>query len=193
MPRRRKIFPAHAGELAHRLLNALERDRGIARFVDSYIAEHDRRGLKADALQYRELLERLRREALLVMAGQVNAALPRYLTARRPAVLRGPETQAADAFRAEFFGSLERALGWTRTDTEEFHRDLNLFAQLAPRPRKSRRRRKLSDPPAGPFVDRCALLLDPSMLEKARRAAGRFQFELERLTEKTMNAILRRR
>jgi hypothetical protein len=38
----------------------------------------------------------------------------------------------------------------------------------------------------GPFVDRCALLLDPSMFEQARRAAGKFLGQLDALAEKSV-------
>jgi hypothetical protein len=193
MPRTRKIFASHGGELAHKLLGTLEGEHIVEHFVDSYVAEYDRRGLKAHPLRYRELLATLGREAWLAMVAQVNAELPRYLTRRRPSMLRGAELELAEAFRQEILASLGRALRWTPADAEEFRRDLDLYAQLAARTAIVKKHRKPTDPPEGPFVDRCALLLDPSMLDKARRAAGKFLAELERVTEKGLDSIFRPR
>lgn len=179
--------------MAHKLLSALEGEHLVERFVDSYVAEYGRTGLKAHALRYRELLGTLSREALLAMVAQVNAELPRFLTRRRPAVLRGAELQVAGAFREEFLASLGRALHWTPADTDEFRRDLDLYAQLAARTEIVKKRRKPTDPPEGPFVDRCALLLDPSMLDKGRRAAGKFLAEIDRITDKTLASVFRMR
>ncbi len=199
MRRPRKVFAAHGGEVAAKLLAALEKQRLVERFVDSYVAEHGRRGLKAHPIRYRELLATLGREALLAMVAQVNAELPRYLARRvnrssgRPPLLRGPEVRAADAFREELLASLARALRWTPAEAEEFRRDLDLYAQLGARTPLPKKRRQPTDPPEGPFVDRCALLLDPSMLEKGRRAAGRFLLEIEGVAEKTLANLFRRR
>ena len=200
MRRPPKGFAAHGGELAGKLLAALEKQRLVARFVDSYVAEYDRRGLKAHPIRYRELLVTLGREALLAMVAQVNAELPRYLArrlnrsrSRRPPLLRGPEVRAADAFREQLLASLARALRWTAAESEEFRRDLDLYAQLGARTPLPKKRRQPTDPPEGPFEDRCALLLDPSMLDKGRRAAGRFLLEIEGVTEKTLANLFRRR
>ena len=125
MRRPRKGYVARGGELAGKLLAALEKQRLVARFVDSYVAEYDRRGLKAHPIRYRELLATLGREALLAMVAQVNAELPRYLArrlnrsrSRRPPLLRGPEVRAADAFREELLASLARALRWTAAEAD---------------------------------------------------------------------------
>ncbi len=193
MRRTGKIFAAHGSELAHKLLGTLEGHGLVARFVESYVEEFDRPGLKEHPLRYRELLATLGRETLLAMAAQVNAELPRCLTRRRPAVLRGPEVQLADAFREEFLAALVRAQSWSPADAEEFRRDLALYTQLAARTQTVAKRRRLTDPPEGPFVDRCALLLDPSMLEKGRRAAGRFLVEVGRVTDQILARFFRAR
>jgi hypothetical protein len=192
MRRPRKVFAAHGGELAHKLLAALEAGRPVERFVDSYVVKFGRLGLRANPERYRELRATLGREALLAMVTQVNAELPRYLTRRRPPLLRGAEVQAADAVRAELLGSLARALAWTPSDAEEFRRDLELYAQLGARTPLPKKSRKPDSPAEGPFVDRCALLLDPSMLDTGRRAAGQFLVELERATEETLARVFRR-
>lgn len=193
----RKIFPAHAGEIANKILGELQRGRLVARFVNSYVAEFDRDGLKVHPDRYRELLSTLTREVLLAMVSRVQSETPRYLTRRRPPLLRGPEAKTAELLRAELLAALARALRWTPGDTVEFQSDLALYAQLgADRPAPARQReraRKPSAAPGGPFVDRCALLLDPSMLDKARKAAGQLLLEVERLTDEILTSVLRGR
>ncbi len=190
---REKVFLAHAGEIANKLLGALEGEGLVARFVNSYVAEFGRHGLKDHPHRYRELLATLGREALLAMVAQVNAELPRYLTRRRLPLVRGPEVQVADDFSEELLASLAHASRWGAEDAEEFRRDLNLYAQLSARTQKVKKRRSPADPAEGPFVDRCALLLDPSMLDKARGAAGKFLVEIEEATERIVRGVFRRR
>lgn len=190
---REKVFLAHAGEIANKLLGALEGEGLVARFVNSYVAEFGRRGLKDHPHRYRELLATLGREALLAMVAQANAELPSYLTRRRLPLVRGAEVQVADAFSEELLASLARASRWGAEDAEEFRRDLNLYTQLSARTQRVKKRRAPTDPAEGPFVDRCALLLDPSMLDKARGAAGKFLVEIEEATERIVRGVFRRR
>src|SRR5262249_10402962 len=192
VPRRQKIFPTHAGEIANKLLGAVRDDGLVARFVDSYVAEFSRRGLKDHPARYRELLATLGREALLAMMAQVNAELPRYLAPRRP-LPSAAEVEIADTFAQELFAALVRASRWTPEEAEEFRRDLNLYAQLSARTQKVKKRRKPTDPAEGPFVDRCALLLAPAMVEAARAAGAAFLVELEQATDAILRGVLRRR
>jgi hypothetical protein len=46
---------------------------------------------------------------------------------------------------------------------------------------------------SGPFVDRVALLLDPSLMEQARRAAGKFQLELNAAADRVLRKVFSRR
>ena len=203
----REQLAVRAAETVSKLLATLERDRLVARFVDTYVEAYNRRGLKSHPLRYRELLSTINREVLLAMVAEVNAELPRHLRRARPrrvspgarlqrpasGSVRAAEAQAADTFLEEFFGRLADTLRWTQADAEEFHRDLDLYAQLAagrPRPGSRRRPTELAE---GPFVDRCALLLDPSMLPEARRAAGKFQAEIERVTQRILASVFRPR
>ena len=48
MAAKRKLFITHAGELANRLVRAVERDGLVAEFVRSYAARHGRRKLVDD-------------------------------------------------------------------------------------------------------------------------------------------------
>lgn len=193
MPKSRKIFLSQAGELAHRLALQVGQNGLVENFVERYAAEFDRRGLVDNPVRHRELLATLGREALLAMVAQTFAELPRYLTRRRSAVLRGEEVQLADAFREELLAALGRTQGWGAADVEDFRRDLALYQQLTARTARVKTRRSAADPVEGPFTDRCALLLDPSMLESARNAAARLLTELEAATERTLARTLRRR
>ena len=71
----------------------------------------------------------------------------------------------------------------------EFRGDLEIYRRLT-------RRRARAHPdasrivPAGPFVDRCAILLDPSMIENASRAAGKLLLQLESQSEKLLLEVL---
>src|SRR6202043_4068202 len=60
-----------AADLAGRLTEALQRERIVPRFVDSYVVEHGRHGLQVHAALYRDLLTLLQREALI--AASVHA------------------------------------------------------------------------------------------------------------------------
>jgi len=196
---------ARAGETANRLLRSIEKDRLVERFVATYVAENKRRGLADDPARLREMLTTIGREVLLVMVARVYLRLPRYLPKPRPKRCRrgnkskgsAPTTgrvepPAADIFLTEFYASLGRALRWSPADADEFLRDLEIYSQLAP-VEKTPSPGRAAVRTDGAFVDRCALLLDPSMFESARRAAHRFQGEVERLADKTISGILRRR
>jgi len=95
-----------------------------------------------------------------------------------------------DLFREEFFVALGQALRWTDEDAQAFWHDLELYESLAANePRRSARRAIAS----GPFVDRTALLLDPSLMEQARRAAGKFQMELNAAADRVLRGVFSRR
>ncbi|HEX9759415.1 MAG TPA: hypothetical protein VGA40_00770 [Candidatus Acidoferrales bacterium] len=172
----RQQLADRASLTADRVLAAITDQMCVERFIDAYVAAHNRRELRESPIRYRELTTLLTREALLAMTGAVNAALPFHLTRRRPPLLREAEAAQADLFREIYFTRLRERLDWSAADLEEFRDDLRLFAHLAPAPERGRKR---NAPPRGPFVDRCAFLLDPSLLDKARAAAARFQEELE--------------
>lgn len=159
----------------------------IARFVDGYAAANNRRSLIAHAPAHRELLLNIRREALLAMCTRLIAGLPRQIAGRAAAKqLKPADAAAVDAFRAEFFVQMAAALKWTPDELEDFWSDLDVYAQIASRQSAPMRAGSASRGAVGPFVDRCALLLDPSMFEQARRAAGKFLSELDVLAEKTL-------
>jgi hypothetical protein len=155
------------------------------------VKEFDRRGLVNQPATRRELLGTIEREAFLAMFARVQAQLPRHLTRRRPPVLKGPEVRAAEAFRHEAIVALAKAFRWGPEEVEQFRRDLDLYAQMGARQPSSDKMRSANEPPEGPFADRAALLLDPSLMEKARRAAGKFLQEIEALAEETLARTFR--
>jgi hypothetical protein len=97
------------------------------------------------------------------------------------------EAAALDLFREEFFAALGQALRWTQADFEEFARDYDLYETAGGGRRDTARGAKAAA--SGPFVDRCGLLIDPSMLEQARRAAGKFETQLRAATLQALRRV----
>jgi hypothetical protein len=186
----REPLAARAAQVATALVELLDRGQTVAGFVDRYARQYDRAGLKASPLRHRELLVTLRRECLLAMATRLQAELPRMLVGGRAPVLRGASAEAADAFQGEFCASLAAELKWSPAELEDFRHDLALYARLSPPTAPPRRG---AAPREGPFVDRAALLLDPALLDRARKAAGEFLGELEDAAANTAQRIFRER
>ncbi len=207
-----------AREAAALLLATLDRNEMVPRFLDMYAAENRRPGRADQPAHYYEQLETIRREAILAMVLRAADILPARLkvrvTVREPKrgsrkktkkgrkaakVKRAKKTSLdlaiplLDLFREEFFVALGQALNWSDEDAQEFWRDLELYESLAeqePRRQAGRTTRAVA---SGPFVDRTALLLDPSLMEQARRAAGRFQVELNTAADRVLHKIFSRR
>lgn len=196
MPYRPRELVVRAREAATLLLAALDRDEMVARFLDVYAAEHRRPGRADHPVFYRDQLATIRRESILAMVLRIEAALPARLkvsvTVRGAKPAKNSAMEFAipflDLFREEFFVALGRSLDWTDRDAEEFWRDLELYEQLAAREPRRPALRASRTAASGPFVDRVAMLLDPSLMEQARRAAGKFQIELHAAADR----ILRR-
>jgi hypothetical protein len=218
MPYRPRELVVRAREAAARLLATLDHDELVPRFLDMYAAENRRPGRADQPAHYREQLETIRRESMLAMVLRAEAALPTRLkvhvtvreTKRRVQPKKGKKSTKAkhakkknarkpgmdlaipllDLFREEFFVALGQALRWTDEDAQAFWHDLELYESLAANePRRDARRAIAS----GPFVDRTALLLDPSLMEQARRAAGKFQMELNAAADRVLRGVFSRR
>jgi hypothetical protein len=175
-------------ELAGRLAEALQRERLIPRFVDSYVVEHGRYGLQVHAALYRDLLGLLQREALIAASVRAleiatDEPQPSGGAKARPMLKRD-----AAAYRRKYLGELARHEGWTAGDALDFQRDLQIYEELIART-ASARRRKPFEAANHPFVDRCAFLLDSSFLEKARVAASRALNEIEGLAGQVLASI----
>jgi hypothetical protein len=212
MPYRPRELVVRAREAASLLLATLRREEMVARFLDLYAAEYRRPGRADQPGLYREQMETIRREAVLAMVLRIEAALPARLkvsvnvrSAKRPqrkkkgkksAHARPAKRKASldlvipflDLFREEFFVALGQALDWTDSDAQEFWHDLELYEKLT-----GREPRHPAGRAAGPFVDRVALLLDPSLMEQARRAAGQFQTELNGAADRVLRKVFTRR
>lgn len=216
MPYRPRELVVRAREAAGLLLATLDRNEMVARFLDMYAAEHRRPGRADHPYLYREQLARIRREAILAMVLRIEAALPARL--KVSVAVRGarPRKKAAkgkknghaakrkkqsdlelaipflDLFREEFFVALGQALEWTDDEAEEFWRDLGIYERL--RVQEPRRvaavNRGLSI--SGPFVDRVGLLLDPSMMDQARRDARKFELELQEAADRVLRLVFSR-
>ncbi len=113
--------------------------------------------------------------------------------AARPASMTGRELAAHAAalnlFREEFIVALGRAMRWSEEEFGEFARDYDLYEAIASRAGTERSSGGARNFSSGPFVDRCGLLVDPSMLEQARRAAGRFQAQLQGAAERVLKKV----
>ncbi len=206
-----------AREAAALLLASLDRNEMVERFLDMYAAEFRRPGRADQPGLYREQRETIRREAILSMVLRVESALPAHLkvrvTMRRPArrtkakkAKKGKKSRnprklprasleiafpLLDLFREEFFVALGQALNWSEEGAREFWHDLELYEKLSVQQTRPRSRARAGV--TGPFVDRTALLLDPSLMEQARRAAGKFQWELDAAADRVLRKVFSRR
>ena len=189
----RKLFPSYGSALANSLLAALDRERVVAGFVADYVSENGRCGILGGPSRDRELAETIGREAMLAMIHEVWQNLPRFFGKKQRAALRTEEKEAMDAFSHELMAALGRAWHWDGEDRRQFRRDLLLYFECAMRQIKAADTRKRGKVQAEepPFVGRVALLLDPSMLDQARRAARKFYGDIGRLAQKLLRQTLR--
>jgi hypothetical protein len=181
MPREKQNVTDAPSELAQRITEALNRERIVPRFVDSYVVENGRHALQVHAALYRDLLTLLQREALLALsqrALEIVCNEPRAAGRSKPrAMLR----RDASMFRRKFLTSMTQQQGWTAGDALDFQRDLHMYEELLARAGAKRRNRKPFEAADHPFVDRCAFLLDSSFMEKARLAASKTLAGIEEL------------
>lgn len=183
MPREKPSATDAPRELAKRIAEALQRERIVPRFVDSYVVENSRHALQVHASLYRDLLTLLQREALLALSVRAleivcNEPQPMGKSKPRPMLRRD-----ATLFRRKFLSSMARQQGWTAGDALDFQRDLQTYEELIARTATTRRSRKPFEAANHPFVDRCAFVLDSSFLENARVAASKTLTSLEELAE----------
>ena len=181
MAAQRKLFLTHAGELAHRFVRDVGRDGLVAHFVRSYAERHGRRGLLSDPARLPELSSTIGREALLVMAADIRRLLPQAFARGPKGALRPDDAAFIEAFYAEFLASLARGMDWppgeASSETQMFRRDLEMYRRWGQRPASAASAGRAGE---SPFRDRCALLLDPAMMEQARRGAADFESEILR-------------
>src|SRR6266403_5890934 len=112
-----------AAELAVRLSEALQRERVVPRFVDSYVVEHGRHGLQVHAALYRDLLTLLQREALIAASVHAIGIVTRD---HQPTARSKPRPMAkseAAAYRRKYLGALARHEKWSVGEALDFQRD----------------------------------------------------------------------
>jgi hypothetical protein len=190
MASEKQIGAEAPAELVQLLTEGLQRERIVPRFVDSYVVEHGRHALQVHASLYRDLLELLRREALLAVTAralEITYAEPLPAGRAKP---RPMLRKDAVAFRKKFLAALTRQQKWNAGDALDFQRDLQIYEDLLARNSSTRRNRKPFEAANHPFVDRCAFLLDSSFLEKARMAASRALNDLENLAAQAAGSVL---
>ncbi len=176
-------------ELAKQLLHALKSERVASVFLESYAKQFDRPEAIAHLERRRELEAMLDREMLLAMAAHV-ARVAESNARRSPRRATRTRNDDPAAFLRDLVTALAKESGWTAGDAMEFRGDLEIYRRLAASAasRSSQSRSRIA--PAGPFVDRCAILLDPSMIENASRAAGKLLLQLESQSEKLFQEVL---
>jgi hypothetical protein len=176
---RRKLFMAHAGELAFRLAEAVGRGGLVGGFVRRYAERHERQTVLHDPSQVREIETGIRREALLVMAMSIADAAPQAFASGRDGTPRVEEAALGETFVMEFLDSLGRtqagALSEAAFEAASFKADLEGYGRWTIRSTEAGKSAGVME---SPFSDRCAILLDPSMMEQAKRAAAGFEAEL---------------
>jgi hypothetical protein len=189
--RARQPAKIDAAELAFRLAEALQRERIIPRFVDSYVVENGRQALQVHAALYRDLLALLQREALLAVSARALELVFMELPPEGKRKTKPVARRDATGFRRKFLAALTRQQKWNAGDALDFQSDLRRYEELLARTASSRRSRKPFEAANHPFVDRSAFVLDSSFLEKARVAASRALKELEDLASQTAAPSLR--
>jgi hypothetical protein len=177
-------------EVASRIAAALQQERVVPRFVDSYVVEHGRYALQVHAALYRDLLALLQREALLAATAralEISIVAPESAKRSKPRLISRKD---AAIFRKKYLSALTRLQKWTAGDALDFQNDLQMYEELLMRVGAARRQRKPFEAANHPFVDRCAFLLDSSFLEKARLAASRAIADVDELAEHAFAAAL---
>ncbi len=192
MARARKLFPIYGSTLANNMVTTLARDRVVHRFVSAYVADYDREGILGGPARDRELAETIGREIILALIVEVQEALPAFFGKKLKSKLKGAELESIEAFSSELLAGLARVQNWNAEDRRQFRRDLALYTEFSARREKSAAARKKSKLPEeeAPFIARVALLLDPSVLEQARRAARKFHGGLGLLARKLLRKTL---
>jgi hypothetical protein len=192
--RARKLFPIYGSALANNMLAALVHDRVVHHFVEGYVNAYDRRGILGGPARDRELAETIGREIILALVLETRAVLPRFLGKQKASKLKSDEKETVEVFFRELIAALARAQNWNADDRKQFRRDLALYSEFGDRLETPAKRRKPSKvrqaDEESPFVARVALLLDPSMLEQARRAARKFHGSLNSFARQLLRRTL---
>lgn len=192
---------AVAQDLAARILTALDGEKLAARFIEGYSKQFQRKEFIVHAERNRELQAIFNREILLAMLTRIGTSLAEQADSR-PRSKNAASAPNPDAFLSDVLDTIGRERRWTAGDAFEMRGELNLYRDIVARSAgaASRQASAASAGPqfrrssgSGPFVDRCAFVLDPSMMENARVASAKFLREIDALAdralEESFNAI----
>lgn len=180
-------------ETAFQLISTIDRGEIISRFLRRYAREHQRPGRIEDAARFRELLQTIRREVLLLMALEIESEAKKRLAVPVRAKTPPGEFDLPQLFRDEFYFALGRGLDHAPEDASEFSRDLDVYRALRENAGGRKSPAKIPSPPKGPFVDRCGFILDSPMLDQARRAAAQFESEVTAMASAVLRRVFSRR
>jgi hypothetical protein len=177
-------------DLARRIVAEVTRAKFTPAFLDRYAREFNRADVVAHLDRRRELESILNREVLLAIAARIALALEEQNTpARGPRTKRGMRGRRlprpfiqwnSGTFIRELAAAIARESGWTLGDSVDFQSDLQIYISLSKAPASGRAQAARH---RNPFVDRCAILLDPSMLENASRAAAKLLVQIDSLAD----------
>jgi hypothetical protein len=183
-----QALAARARTVARAVVGLVLEEERAAGFVQRYTLDFRRLGVAGEAEHKAELLAAIERESLLLVAARIERTLPHAAGSR---FSRQSEAEAVAGFRQAFLTFLGGSLAWDNQEREAFRRDLGMYLRLAAREGEVMGRRWSQAPAAGAFVDRCAFLIDPSMMGQAREAAARYQAELESCADEAVRAAFR--
>lgn len=175
--------------MAKAVLGLLLEEQRASHFVYDYSSTYFRQGIAGEAEHKAELFSAIERESLLLIAARIEHELPHAIVSL---FSRMSEPEAIAVFRQAFLTYLGGTLAWDSDEREAFRKDLAMYQRLAAREGRAMVRRPGTAQFGGAFVDRCAFLLDPSMLAQAREAAARFQVQLENCAGEALRAAFGR-
>ena len=193
-PTPKRSLPA-PGELAHRLVAAVHDANLAGAFIENYAKQYNRHEFTVHAERVRELQIIVEREILLAGAAQIASYAEEFAAQRRRTAQARSGASDAGRFVRELISAIGTEKRWTAGDVIDFRGDFILYREImSSRAAKSagipRSFRRASA--AGPFVDRCAFLLDPSMMENARQAAAKLAQQIEVLALGNFDAVMNR-
>jgi hypothetical protein len=183
-----QALAARARLVARAVVGLVLEEERAARFVHGYSTVYGRLGIAGEAERKAEFLRAIERESLLLVAARIERTLPQMVGSR---FSHHAGSDAVSGFRQAFLTFLGGSLAWDNEERESFRKDLGMYLRLAEREGRRMGPRRGKAPPAGAFVDRCAFLVDPSMMTQAREAAARYQLELESCAEQAVRAAFR--
>jgi hypothetical protein len=109
----------------------------------------------------------------------------------KPQKLKPTDISALNLFRDTFLDSVGQIKDWEEAEKAAFLRDCELYKKVSSlRQEKDAGKSSKKDPAASlPFVDRCALVLDASMFEQARKALLGLQKQLDQITSQALRKV----